>query len=240
MSNRRGRQGPSDPQDIARRRLDAGRQLAEQQHLKDAEKRAADREAQRDPANWQIANDTVRLPTGEAVQVVPGSRTRVVRARRADPFETLLRAKALTQLQFDAAQRLFKLWCESMGVKTEDAGPIREVVQRASSAEMIPQRQIDAGRRYKFILSYVGPSTAKLFDVLMTPAVMCGSVVIWRAVVEDIAAEKDKHAQASVIRQACENLRMAFEVYDLRYARGELEDALRRRALDDYLVAAEA
>ncbi len=228
MGRSKGRRGPSDPQEIAARR---------------AEERAFEREAARvrmqDPANWEVANDTLDLPMGQAVDVTPGSRSRVVRFKRADPFDTLYKAKAMSQGQHQAAQRLFKLWCESMGVKTEDSRPMLELIQCSGSAEIIPQRQIDARARYQLVLSYVGLSTARLLDVLMQPSVMCGSVVIWRAEVARITAEKDKHAQAAVVRQACDNLRLAFGVYDLRLARGEIEEALRRRELDAALVASE-
>ena len=214
---RRSRPRPSDPQDI---------------QLRLARERDAERAARSDPTSWSVANDTVDLPTGETVDVVVGAGRRVVHARRADPFDTLMRAGAMTAGQHQAANRLFRDWCESMGVRTEDPRPYLEIIQHAGSAELIPQRQIDAGRRYDRVLGYCGQATAELLKVLVKPAIMCGSVVIWRSEVRRITAEKHDHAQAAVVRLACEDLRRAYERYDAVDAIAELDERRRRAELN--------
>ena len=60
--------------------------------LEAARIREQERERRRDPANWAVANDTLDLPTGEAVFSHVSKYKREVFAKRVDPFESLYRA----------------------------------------------------------------------------------------------------------------------------------------------------
>jgi hypothetical protein len=225
MSKKNGRFQPSTPQEIAERR---------------AAERAEERERQKNPENWSIANDIDTLPSAADIDLIRGERRRIIHAQRHDPFDVLYRAKALSVGQHQAVQRMWTFWCQSMGIRTDDARPAMELVQSSGSRDLVPQRQIDARRRYLLVMSYVGAADARLFEYLLTPAVMCGSVTIWRAIVEEIALEKEKHAQAAVIRRACENLRLALDFYDRFHREGDLEEAMRRRNLEDHSREVEA
>ncbi len=169
------------------------------------------------PAPRGVANDTPSLASSAANverQVTPA--TREIHAKRLDPFEALHRRGGLSVVQHQAAVRLFRDWCQSVGVRTDDP---RELLELRRSADLGPSdlvncRMIDAGARFETALAAVGPATAEVLRALVAPAVMCGSVLVWRAVVERVTGETHTHAQASVVRRACEDLRLAYDRVD--------------------------
>ena len=168
------------------------------------------------PQNWGVANDALALPSAANVQREVRGARREVFAKRLDPFEALHRRGGLTTAQLLASARLFADWCESAGVRTDDARELLELRSspRCGPSDLVNCRMIDASARFEEALAAVGPATGEVLRALVAPAVMCGSVLVWRAVVERVTGETHTHAQASVVRRACEDLRLAYDRLD--------------------------
>ncbi|WP_158918065.1 hypothetical protein [Caulobacter sp. S45] len=187
----------------------------EEIRLAAARRRADERVAANDPSNWTIANDTLALPSGDGITTNKPNK-RAIYAKRCDPFELLHRKGGLSEGQFQAANRLFKDWCDSMGIRTEDARPTLEIIDQAprGPGDLVNARMLDAGARFEQVLSMIGRANAAVLRALVQPLVMCGSALIWRAEVQRITGEGDTHGQGTVVRQACENLRLAYSDID--------------------------
>ncbi len=168
------------------------------------------------PAAWSVASDATPRKSGRNVEHKVSPATREVYAKRLDPFEALHRRGGLSALQHQAAVRLFRDWCQSVGVRTDDPRELLEL--RRSTAygpsDLVNCGMIDAGARFEAALAAVGPATGEVLRALIAPAVMCGSVLVWRAVVERVTGETHTHAQATVVRRACEDLRLAYDRVD--------------------------
>jgi len=192
----RKRAKPSSPEEI---RLAAAR------------RRAEERATANDPSNWAIANDTLALPSGDGIATNRPNK-RVIYAKRCDPFELLHRKGGLSEGQYQAANRLFKDWCDSMGIRTEDPKPALEIIHRPprGPGDYVNAKMLDAGAQFELVLGMVGRANAAVLRGLVQPLVMCGSALIWRAEVKRITGERDAIGQGTVVRQACENLRLAY------------------------------
>ncbi len=168
------------------------------------------------PGSLIVTKYTVGLPSDDGVGSKRGCDRREVFAKRLDPFEALYRRGGLTSGQFKSAVRLFRDLCLSQGVQTDD--PRELLALRRSAAygpsDLINCRMIDAGARFEAALAAVGPATGEVLRALVAPAVMCSSVLVWRAVVKRVTGETHTHAQASVVRRACEDLRLAYDLTD--------------------------
>ncbi len=165
---------------------------------------------------WGVADGTPRVASGGNVGRPASAVTREVYAKRLDPFEALHRRGGLSAVQHQAAMRLFRDWCQSVGVRTDDTRELLELRRSAAygPSDLVNCRMIDASARFEAALAAVGPATGDVLRALIAPSVMCGSVLVWRAVVERVTGETHTHAQASVVRRACEDLRFAYERVD--------------------------
>ncbi len=211
------RKSKSKPYDPAAAALDGARQ------------REAERARRKDPGSWGVANDTVALAEPEQVEAHTSKAKREVFAKRLDPFQSLYSRGGLSIDQHRAANRLFRDWCQSKGIKTDDARPVldpfaREPAPPRGPSDLVNVAMMDAHDRYEAALKAVGPGQAIILRELTTPAVMCGSLVIWRGVVERLTGETMAQVQAAVVRRACEDLRLVYEMIDAsRY--GELRSS---------------
>ncbi len=163
-----------------------------------------------------VTSDESHLTPSRNVErkVIPAARE--VHVKRLDPFEALHRRGGLSAVQHHAAVRLFRDWCQSVGVRTDDPRVLLDLHRSAAygPSDLVNCRMIDASTRFEAALAAVGPATAEVLRALVTPAVMCGSVSVWRSVIERVTGETHTHAQASVVRRACEDLRLAYERRD--------------------------
>ena len=189
--------------------------------LANAQQRETDRARRKDPGRWGVANDTVALADPEQVEVHTSAAKREVYAKRLDPFQSLYARGGLSIDQHRAANRLFRDWCLSKGIKTEDSRPVldpfaREPAPPRGPSDLVNVTMMDAHDRYEAALKAVGPGQAIILRELTTPAVMCGSLVIWRGVVERLTGETMAQVQAAVVRRACEDLRLVYEDLDGR------------------------
>ncbi len=168
------------------------------------------------PAAREVASDATHCTSTRNVEHKVSSTTREVHAKRLDPFEALHRRGGLSAIQHQAAVRLFRDWCQSVGVRTDDSRQLLELRRSAAygPSDLVNGRMIDAGARFEAALAAVGPATGEVLRALIAPAVMCGSVLVWRAVVERVTGETHSHAQATVVRRACEDLRLAYDRVD--------------------------
>lgn len=201
MTKKNGGGAPSDPQEIMERA---------------AARRAQARSADRDPANWGIAADTYQLPAHQDVEVRVDEDQRRVRAHRSDPFDLLLAAGGLTPFQHRAARRLMRDWCIASGVRDEERPELGKIDGGRSGPQEIAQAAIDADTRRAAALKAIGPVNARLMSNFMRRLVDEAGVMVWRAVVEHLTAEKDRNVQGALVRQACENLVLHYEAEDTR------------------------
>lgn len=170
-----------------------------------------------DHQTWVVAASTLSLDSATGIEARQAGGAREVYAKRLDPFEALHRRGGLTTGQLKAATRLFRDLCLSQGVRTDDPRPSAEYLQpqgARGASDLVNCTMIDAGWRVEAALASVGPATAEVLRVLVTPAVMCGSALVWRAIVEQVTGETHGHAQAAVVRYACEDLRRAYARVD--------------------------
>ena len=170
-----------------------------------------------DPQTWGVAASTLSLDSAAGIEARRIGGAREVYAKRLDPFEALHRRGGLTTGQLKAATRLFRDLCLSQGVRTDDPRASAEYLQPQGphgASDLVNCTMIDAGKRFEAALASTGPATAEVLRALVTPAVMCGSALVWRAVVEQVTGETHGHAQAAVVRHACEDLRRAYARVD--------------------------
>ena len=218
MSRSRGRNQPSDPDEILRRNAAA---------------RAEARAAERDPTTWRVSAELIALPTSADVQIVRGAREKILAANRSDPFDLLLGAGGLTDEQHRAARRLFRDCCLRAGVRDRERGTLLERIDggRRDPSSLVTDAMVDAGRRIAAAfkgdprrgLQGIGPVNAKLLEALISPMVDEGRIIAWRGVVQRVTGENDRNAQGAMVRQACESLRLVYDETDevRRRARGE-------------------
>jgi hypothetical protein len=185
---------PADPQAIMLRRAQA----------RDTERRMS-----RNPGEWGISAEIVRLPTSTNVQADVVGRTRVVRARRSDAFELLIDGATPERR---ASDRYVRDWCERMGVaRVTEPGATR--VDEQIDGQGRVQRMIDAGRRIDAAHALVGRRSVRLLAVLGESVAGC-EVRVWRVLVEQVTGETERHAQAAAVRLAVGDLREAYDVLD--------------------------
>lgn len=203
-SRARRRKGPSDPASIA---------------LQAAIRRAEERAAAKNPAQWGIAADNVvSLETARdiALRKDPNRRGRIAHAHRADAFDSLHRAKGLNDVQHQASRRYMGDWMARAGIKThgeEDPGvPIDG--GRSDPSAGITMAMIGAGVRIDRAHALIGRGDAILLQGLVEPLIVQGELLEWREAVERLTGETGRHAQGARVRAACENLRWAYETMD--------------------------
>lgn len=203
--------GPSDPQRIL--------ELA-------AERRAKARAAGRDPASWGVSAEIYSLPAQADVEVRVDPEARQVRARRSDPFDLLLAADGLSIFQHRAARRLMRDWAIAAGVGDDEREELGKIDGGRSGPPELGQASIDADGRRAAALKAVGPVSARLLSAFMRRLVDEAGVMVWRGLVEQLTAEKDRNVQGALVRQACENLRLHYEAEDAaRWARKDAAEA---------------
>lgn len=198
------RKGPMSPEQIlARNALARGRALQE------------DRRVRRTPEEWGVSATIVALPTSDDVTLRQGNRGRVVAAKRSDPFDLLHAGKGLDDDQYRAARRLFRDWCLMNGVRDHE----RLVLDRVDgqfnpTAGLVSDAMIDASKRIEKAQKGVGQVNAKIFTALIKPMVEQGAVIAWRGTIERVTGETERHVQGAMVRQACEALRLHYQLLD--------------------------
>lgn len=208
MTRRRGRTGPSDPQDILARR---------------ALERAQARIADRDPAEWGVCAEIHQLPSSADVEIRLDDRRRVITARRNScPYDLLHRQGGLTDAQHCAARRLFRDMAMAAGVRDGEETFLRDPGPRGDPGAPT-QVMIDASRRAQLALGMVGPVNARLLKQL-NEAMIGAGICVWRWIVQRATGERDRNAQAALVRQACESLLLVHQAIDQK-ARSEAAPA---------------
>ncbi|HXV00531.1 MAG TPA: hypothetical protein VG166_08530 [Caulobacteraceae bacterium] len=179
-----------------------------------ARRRAAEREAARDPANWGLGRAALDLPRNADVLTRPDPAGRPARAHRQDVFDLLLARGRLGAAAFDAVRRLQ----DDIALLHRFAGGVASYAPRidASPAPGGPsEARRRAGRQMESALGLCGPASARLLAALLEPAAL-GRGPDWRAVVTRECAEPNPEAQGAIVRQACENLAGAYALLDHR------------------------
>jgi len=225
MAKRKSRRGPSDPQDIHRRKLSAIAAHVRAACLSPPPKQMA--APVRDPSTFGVNPQVDKLETGQDVTVVRENKKRgaaILHAKRSDAFSLI----SLSDAQASAAKRYTRDWMIRAGIQVDEI--VRVVVDNApglTPGQHVSQRMIDAGRRIEQLHGLVGPAAARLLSGLVEPLVMHGEVRVWRVLVQQITGETERHAQAAAVRMAVQSAVLCYPAID------QAEDELkaRRRAL---------
>lgn len=214
MSRRQGRAGPSDPLEILHRRVqERAARLEAAGDAAHAEKLRA-----RNPGEWGVSAEIVRLDTSNDtddnfVELARDIRGQLVAAKRSDAFDLLHSGGGLSDEQHRASRRLFRDMALAAGVRDYQDW-LRDHIDGGLGDPGAPtQVMIDASRRVNVALSRVGPVSAKILRGLNEPMI-AGEVRPWRAIVQRLSGEKDRNAQAALVRQACEGLVLVYRDID--------------------------
>jgi hypothetical protein len=179
-----------------------------------ARRRAAEREAARDPATWGLDRQALDLACHADVVTGADLAGRTVRAKRQDVFDLLLARGRLSPAAFAAIRRLqddIALFHRAAGGVAAYA-PRIDISRAPAGASEARHR---AGERLEAALGLAGPASARLLAGLVEPAAL-GRASDWRAVVMRESGEAGADAQGAIVRQACENLAGAYGLIDRR------------------------
>lgn len=208
MARRSKRTRPSSPAEILARNA-----------LRRGEQAANERRSRRDPARWGLPEGLQLLPANEDLSVVndPHRKGRILRARRSDAFSLV----SMSEEQERAAARYFRDWMERVGVNVDGEERMQDLSKIDNSPGLAPgqhhnQRMLDAAGRVAEAHAEVGRASARLLEALVEPLAMRGEIRVWRVVVKVVTGETERHAQAARVRQACEDLHLAYEAVDAR------------------------
>lgn len=193
MKAKRRSHRPSDPMEIARRR-------------------AAERLAERDPAQWGVDAAALALPARADVEVLAGAGPEI-RARRRDVFDTFHARGALSAAGREAIRRLQA----DIAIlhRTQTAGrELAPKVDASRKADDINDRRLAAGERIAGALKLSGVASAGLLAALAEAEAALGRPADWRATVARLTGETLADAQGAVLRSACENLAGAYAALD--------------------------
>lgn len=194
MARKRRPARPSDPIEIARRR-------------------AAERDAARDPATWGIDREVLALPANQAVEIATDFRGRTAHARRRDVFDLFHDRGRLSRAALDAVRRLQ----DDIAVlhRTQaGGGEFTPRVDRSPDPHQFTDRRHRAGRRIAAALALAGPASARLLGALCEADVALGRPAPWREVVARETGERLADAQGAILRNACDNLAGAYAMVD--------------------------
>jgi hypothetical protein len=178
-----------------------------------ARRRAAEREAARDPNNWGLNQEALSLSAQADVATRADLAGRTVRARRQDLFDRLLARGRLSQGAFDAVRRLQ----DDLTVLHRAAGGVAAYaprIDRGRAPDGNAEIRRRAGKRIEAVLSLAGPACGRLLLALVEPAAARGCPADWRAVVEQATGERLADAQGAIVRLAGENLAGAYDLVD--------------------------
>ena len=179
--------------------------------MRSAQRRAEERIAARNPENWGA--DGKALARQPDVQVITGARGKVQTARRDDVFDRFLARGALSQHAHQAVRRLDADMTERRGEGERGAG---EKVDGSGSRDLVTQRMLDAGDRVDEALRLIGRRDALVLHELLEPrqVLATNGVERWRMVVLMLTGEQRAEVQSGLIRNAAENLVLAFREMD--------------------------
>jgi len=178
----KGRHKPTDPQEIARRRLE--------------------REA--------TETEITRLRQQGAVVSLDRAR-RIVSAFRRSAFHKLRETKTITASQAAAAERLCSDWAIWKGLDGR-AAPSLEAHTRStrSTPELVTDRMLKAGNRVAKALGKVGPVDRDLLAALVASAIEDDRPAPWRDVVRRMTGVTQTVRQSQMIVSALGNLARAY------------------------------
>jgi hypothetical protein len=198
MSRKRARSRPADPMEIARRR-------------------AAERERDRDPANWGLDRGALDLPANAHVEARKDAAGRLARARRQDVFDLMRARGALGQAAHDAVRRL-QDDIALLHRTVAGGGDYAPRVDQTRDPQSFTDSRHRAGLRVEAVLARAGPASARLLIALIEAEVVLGRPADWREVVSRETGERLPDAQAATLRAACENLAGAYGMVAGRWA----------------------
>lgn len=216
MKSSKRRSKPSDPAEIARRRMEA---MAEE-----ARKAEIAARAQRDPCNWGISQDLASLAENDDIDLRKDVTGKITRAKRWDVF-SLLRATYRKGddgvlrpvlsgdhvICVDRLHRLMAIRHHTMGASSSQT-PIDGLV-----ALNFPKAAVEAGVKIDGLFAFMdsqeparNPYRARMIATLSEPQIAHGRRVNnWRDVVKRISGEERDREQVDEVVRACDALEHA-------------------------------
>lgn len=209
----RRRAQPSDPAEIARRRMEEMEAKAKQEELA--------KRAERDPTQWGIDGDVGQM-SGELANIKRDVAKRITRATRWDVFALLRNTGTLTGDHIICIDKLHRL----MAIRAHTAGAANPGTPiDGLAAKDYPRAQVEAGVKVDGLMAYIdaqeratrlaGDSKApayrsRLLHALSAPTIVEGRPVSnWRRTVQTITGEfRDAH-QSKMVVEACDALEQA-------------------------------
>ena len=203
---------PSDPAQIARRRLAEKTRLA----------MAADAERRAEPDAWGVNEQTLAAASSAAGDTVLAARDlkgQVYRARRCDVFRLLEARGALADPgDPEAASRLLnavdRLITDVATMHLVDGKNPDGPSGPKNDFEARPRRMLLAAARVRAVLGRIGAQSGALLLALIEPAVIHGRRVDWRGEVERVTGEANRAVHAALVRAAMRDLRAAYGAVD--------------------------
>jgi hypothetical protein len=186
--------------------------------MANARLRAAERERARDPANWGLDRQALRLPANTDVEARKDSGGRVTRARRQDVFDLFFARGRLSQAALDAVRRL-QSDVATLHALAGGVSAYAERIDRSRCGDGPTDARLRAGRRIEAALALAGPANARLLLALCESDAALGRDADWRTLVERETGERLADAQSAILRAACNNLAEALAILHRRGAR---------------------
>jgi hypothetical protein len=184
----------------------------EQIALEAAQKRAAEREAEKNPATFGVNEKAMSEAQNDAVATIRNKRGKVIHAYRSDVFDLLMSRNGLSVCEHEAARKLQADIATRAGLNAPEVNLV--VIDSSGSREVVTTRMLDAGRRVDAVLLYCGYETARLLRALIEPTAIQGLVIVWRSVVKTTTGIEESHAQAALVQIACRNLMHAYRTFE--------------------------
>lgn len=179
------KQSPSDPAEIARRKL---------------------------PRGSEVNVHGLTLAANQDVVIEEATRDKVARVQRYDCFALLHSRGAIEAGQLVAVRRLQDDIATRFRVDSSAPTPV--AVDMSGSSDLVSARSLDAARRLAAVLARTGKMSADLLIQLSEPQVVEGRQVNWKATVKRVTGETHPVGQGAWIRAASENLRLAYVEID--------------------------
>ena len=174
-----------------------------------AQRRAAERLAQRHPEAWGLNQDALSLPANTAIEMRSGRERPYV--RRRDLFDRLLAGERREVL---AAVRRLQA---DIGVRISSAGGVARYAERLDADpgdDTFADLRLRVGARIERVLALAGPASSRLLLALIEPEAALGRSADWRSVVEKASGQSQADAQVRVLVGACTDLAEAYVDFD--------------------------
>ncbi|ESQ89007.1 hypothetical protein ABAC460_14600 [Asticcacaulis sp. AC460] len=138
--------------------------------------------------------------------------------RRSNVFRVLGQSEEITSNQSAAGAKLIEIYAawRGLGGKPGERELGWAIVSGNAAPDLVTDRMIENGHVWRQVMRFVGPSSGRLLTALVQDIMEGDGVAVrrpdgqagvrWRLAVEAVTGERRPHAQAALVRRACEDL----------------------------------